>query len=77
MSPPVIYLYGTVNGKDGIFRSLDFGKEWQDITPTEKVGIGCDPRVLEASKQHSGLVFIGTNGRGIYYGIPEDFSTVR
>jgi hypothetical protein len=26
-------VYGTVNGKDGVFRSLDFGKKWQDITP--------------------------------------------
>ncbi len=24
-------------------------------------------RVLEASKQKSGLIFIGTDGRGIYY----------
>ena len=76
-SPPIVYLYGTVNGKDGIFRSLDFGEKWHDITPAEKIGIGCDPRVMEASKQHCGLVFVGTNGRGIYYGVPDDFSAVR
>ena len=77
VSPPILYVYGTINGKDGVFRSLDFGKNWQDITPVENVGIGCSPSVLTASKQHCGLVFIGTYGRGIYYGIPDDFSKVR
>ena len=76
-SLPVVYVYGTVNGKDGVFRSLDFGKKWQDISPKEIVGIGCEPRVLTASKQYCGLVFIGTFGRGIYYGVPDDFSKVK
>jgi len=76
-SAPILYVYGTINGKYGVFRSLDFGKKWQDITPVENVGIGRSPSVLTASKQHCGLVFIGTYGRGIYYGIPDDFSKVR
>ncbi len=74
---PVLYVYGTVEGKDGVFRSLDFGKKWQEISPRNAVGIGCDPRTLEASKQHAGLVFIGTNCRAIFYGVPDDFEMVR
>ncbi len=79
MNNPVLYVYGTVEGKDGVFRSLDFGKKWQDITPRPEnpVGIGSDPRCLEASKQHAGLIFIGTNCRGLFYGVPEDYLKVR
>jgi photosystem II stability/assembly factor-like uncharacterized protein len=70
MTNPVLYLYGNVKGENGVFRSLDFGKKWQSITPENEVGIGCAPMVMEASEQHAGLVFIGTGGRGIFYGIP-------
>jgi hypothetical protein len=51
----------------GIFRSLDRGKTWKRIgNPKNPIGNG--PNVMEASLQQFGLVFIGTNGRGIYYG---------
>ena len=74
MNNPVLYVYGTVEGKDGVFRSLDYGKKWQDITPTpdNPVGIGSDPRCLVASDQHAGLILIGTNCRGLFYGVPTD-----
>ncbi len=77
MNNPVLYLYGKVEGKDGVFRSLDFGKKWQYITPRNPVGIGSNPRCLEASKQHAGLIFIGTHCRGIFYGVPDDYLKVR
>jgi photosystem II stability/assembly factor-like uncharacterized protein len=68
---PALYLYGKVTGMgEGIFRSLDQGQTWTSIgTPANP--IGNDPNVMEASWQQFGLVFIGTNGRGIYYGTPE------
>jgi xyloglucan-specific exo-beta-1,4-glucanase len=69
-APPVLFLYGAVGGSEGVFRSVDLGVSWEDIAPTEPVGIGCNPRVMAASQQHSGLVFIGTGGRGIFYGLP-------
>jgi photosystem II stability/assembly factor-like uncharacterized protein len=64
---PSLYLYGTINKQgEGMFLSLDRGQTWininQHLTP-----IGSQPNVLEASKQQFGLVFVGTNGRGIYY----------
>jgi xyloglucan-specific exo-beta-1,4-glucanase len=65
---PALYLYGNVAELgNGIFRSLDQGKTWARIGDSSHP-IGNSPNVLEASKQQFGLVFIGTNGRGIYYG---------
>jgi photosystem II stability/assembly factor-like uncharacterized protein len=67
---PALYLYGKITGLgEGIFRSLDNGKTWTSIGDRHKP-IGDKPNVMEASSQEFGLVFIGTNGRGIYYGTP-------
>ncbi|MFB2938269.1 hypothetical protein ACE1B6_23735 [Aerosakkonemataceae cyanobacterium BLCC-F154] len=64
---PALYLYGKIAGKnEGIFRSLDRGRTWTSISDRSQP-IGNNPNVMEASKQQFGLVFIGTNGRGIYY----------
>ncbi|BDA74290.1 hypothetical protein RIVM261_044090 [Rivularia sp. IAM M-261] len=64
---PTLYLYGKISKlKNGIFRSVDQGKTWKRIGDSKKP-IGNDPNVMEASRQKFGLVFIGTNGRGIYY----------
>ncbi|MEB3178370.1 MAG: hypothetical protein VKL59_04915 [Nostocaceae cyanobacterium] len=65
---PALYLYGKIARQgEGIFRSLDKGKTWKRIGDRTRP-IGNDPNVMEASKQQFGLVFIGTGGRGIYYG---------
>lgn len=63
-----LYLYGRLAaGSQGIFRSLDGGRTWQKISdPHEPVGDV--PNCMTASFQTFGLVFIGTNGRGVYYG---------
>jgi xyloglucan-specific exo-beta-1,4-glucanase len=67
---PALYLYGRVAGMgEGIFRSLDRGQTWTSIGSSQNP-IGGEPNVMEASWQQFGLVFIGTNGRGIYYGTP-------
>lgn len=63
---PIWYLYGTAMGKTGVLMSTDQGTTWSSIHETQ-VQIGAQPRIMEASKQHLGLIFIGTNGRGIYY----------
>ncbi|WP_143874098.1 hypothetical protein [Nostoc sp. 'Peltigera malacea cyanobiont' DB3992] len=67
---PALYLYGKIIGMGGgIFRSLDRGQTWTNISnPLHP--IGNVPNVMEASRQQFGLVFIGTDGKGIYYGKP-------
>ena len=68
---PALYLYGKVTGMgEGIFRSLDAGETWTSIGSPQNP-IGSDPHVMEASRQQFGVVFIGTKGRGIYYGTPD------
>lgn len=65
---PALYLYGEIDDMgEGIFRSLDRGTTWKRIGDNTKP-IGNAPSIMEASRQQFGLVFIGTNGRGIYYG---------
>ena len=65
-----LYLYGTLSdGRSGIFRSLDRGASWSEIDDPHRP-VGDDPNAMTASTQTFGLVFIGTNGRGIYYGEP-------
>ncbi|MBE8990628.1 hypothetical protein [Nostoc sp. LEGE 12450] len=67
---PALYVYGKIIGMgEGIFRSLDRGQTWTKISAPLNP-IGNDPNVMEASRQQFGLVFVGTNGRGIYYGTP-------
>jgi photosystem II stability/assembly factor-like uncharacterized protein len=67
---PTLYLYGKViNQGEGLFRSSDRGKTWEKLS---KIPLYNDQapqtiRVLEASQQQSSLIFVGTDGRGIYY----------
>jgi hypothetical protein len=67
---PTLYLYGTVTGASlGVFRSLDLGQTWSELTDLAEA-MGNSPGTMEASAQEFGLVFIGTSGRGIFYGRP-------
>ncbi|MEO0804063.1 MAG: hypothetical protein AAFY57_17580 [Cyanobacteria bacterium J06642_2] len=69
-TPPVLYVYGDIASLGpGIFRSSDRGQTWQPIDAPEQP-IGNDPKVMTASRQQPGVIFIGTGGRGIYYGKP-------
>jgi photosystem II stability/assembly factor-like uncharacterized protein len=68
---PALFLYGEVeNGKAiGIFRSDDLGASWTEIGDPE-LPIGDEPTIMRGDRQNAGRVYIGTNGRGIYVGIP-------
>jgi hypothetical protein len=67
-SYPAIYLGGTVNNFAGIYRSDDVGATWTRIDDnnhrfaTATVITG-DPRIY-------GRVYVGNNGRGVFYGDP-------
>lgn len=68
---PALYLYGQVEGgAEGIFQSLDNGTTWLPISHPQRP-MGNVPNSMEASQQQFGLVFVGTNGRGIYFGSSE------
>jgi photosystem II stability/assembly factor-like uncharacterized protein len=66
---PVLFLAGRRGGERGVFRSDDEGGTWTRIN-TDKLqfhsisALTGDPRV-------HGRVYIGTRGRGIFFGYPE------
>lgn len=59
-----VYVYGTVKEQSGLYVTTD-GRSWSQgdrNSPMPKT-----TKVLVASQQRSGLIFAGTDGRGIYY----------
>lgn len=67
---PWLYLYGKITDQgEGLFRTSDRGTTWRklDDIPLFTDAGGTTMRVLEASQQEPNLVFVGTDGRGIYY----------
>ncbi len=64
-APPTMYLYGAVNGVDGIWMSVDSIDRWINIQ-NPKIQVGSFPTTLEGSRTEFGRVFIGTAGRGIF-----------
>jgi hypothetical protein len=67
-SYPALYLVGTVHGQPGVFRSDDEAHTWVRINDDQHqwglvLQIAGDPRIY-------GRVYVGTHGRGIFYGDP-------
>ena len=67
-SYPALYLVGTVDGQNGIFRSTDKARTWVRINDDKHqwgliLQVTGDPRIY-------GRVYVGTHGRGIFYGDP-------
>lgn len=65
---PALYLVGTVQGQRGIFRSIDEARTWTRINDDAHqwglvLQISGDPRIY-------GRVYVGTHGRGVFYGDP-------
>jgi photosystem II stability/assembly factor-like uncharacterized protein len=65
---PALYLAGVVSGQPGIFRSIDEARSWVRINDDQHqwgliLQIAGDPRIY-------GRVYVGTHGRGIFYGDP-------
>jgi len=63
---PAMYLAGTINGEDGIFRSDDKGKNWVRIND-DMHRWGLILQITGDPKKY-GRVYVGTHGRGIFYG---------
>jgi xyloglucan-specific exo-beta-1,4-glucanase len=66
---PTVYAYAKINGVKGAFRSVDMGETWVRINDKYNT-IGNQPIVMEGDMQTFGVVYIGTGGRGIFYGEP-------
>jgi hypothetical protein len=63
-----LYLVGTVSGQYGIFRSTDQARSWRRINDDAHqwglvLQVAGDPKKF-------GRVYVGTHGRGIFYGDP-------
>ncbi|MCJ1314608.1 Xyloglucanase [Agyrium rufum] len=62
-----IYVFGSGPSGDVLYASADSGASWTDIQGSQGFGaISGNP--LSASADTAGLVFVGTNGRGVFYG---------
>jgi hypothetical protein len=61
-----LYLLGTLDGQSGVQLSKDDGTTWSWISSDRE--IGCSPKVIEASRQILGRIYVGTAGRGILQG---------
>lgn len=73
---PALYIYGRVNGgtTDSIYRSLDLGSTWTNIQSPNN-NLSNFPSIIEGSRQTGGRVFVGTGGRGVFYGTAGGGST--
>jgi len=62
---PAIYVYGVIFGKEGIFMSDDYGKNWLIIS--DENNMIADALDMTADRRVYGRVFLGTGGNGIFY----------
>jgi hypothetical protein len=66
---PTLFVYGTYNGVQGIFRSTDKGVTWLRVSDdTHNYGGPENPQTFVADPRVFGRIYMGTNGRGIVYG---------
>lgn len=72
-----IYVLGTLEDQEGIFRSLDDGTTW-DFLGQFPLGLVDQPLVLTADPDIFGRIYVGTTGTGFFYGdltaVPEPTS---
>lgn len=69
-SYPVIFGFFTVDGATGLFKTEDAGANWQMISDASHGFGAAAANVVNGDLSNYGRVFVGTNGRGIFYGVP-------
>ncbi len=67
--PPVLYVFGEVGGKRGLYRSDNNGRRWRRID-NDAQRFGGIVRHVTGDPRIHGRVYFGTEGRGIWYGDP-------
>ncbi|MFS0774008.1 WD40/YVTN/BNR-like repeat-containing protein [Sphingomonas sp. 1P08PE] len=65
----MIFAVGTLGGVRGIYRSTDLGRKWFRIND-EAHQWGLRFRVIASDPRVAGRVYLGTDGRGLFYGDP-------
>ncbi|KAI5780984.1 hypothetical protein EDC01DRAFT_262090 [Geopyxis carbonaria] len=64
-----VYALATYGGTAGLYMSADSGATWTGIQGSQGFG-AISACCIAASADTTGLVYVGTNGRGIFYGVP-------
>ncbi len=72
---PTMYIFGSVNNNEGVFRSTDNGESWVKINNAQ-TGLGNIPQIMVADRQQFGIVYIGTQGTGAYVGMPAELDII-
>ncbi|CZR61524.1 related to endoglucanase [Phialocephala subalpina] len=65
-----VYSFNTIGGVAALRLTSDVGKTWSTISDAEHGFASASANCLAASWETPGLVFVGTNGRGVFYGLP-------
>jgi hypothetical protein len=64
-----VFAVGTLDGIRGVWRSIDLGKTWVRIDD-DAHRWGGRYRVVSGDSRREGRVYLGTDGRGVFYGDP-------
>lgn len=74
---PTVFIYGTVDGITGIYRSTDQGQTWVRVNDDDhQYGGPGNASIVIGDMNVFGRVYMTTAGRGIVYGEPSGGSTV-
>ena len=66
-----VFAIGTLGGVHGIWRSRDLGQTWARIDD-DADRWGARYRVISGDPRRAGRVYVGTDGRGLFYGDPRE-----
>ncbi|MGU3391150.1 WD40/YVTN/BNR-like repeat-containing protein [Sphingomonas sp. M1A8_2b] len=64
-----VFAVGTLDGVRGVWRSIDDGQTWSRIDDDDHRW-GGRYRVISGDPRREGRVYLGTDGRGLFYGDP-------
>jgi xyloglucan-specific exo-beta-1,4-glucanase len=65
-----IYGFFTVGGVSALYQSTNLGSSWTMISDAAHGFGSASSNPVAASQDTQGLVYVGTNGRGVFYGTP-------
>jgi hypothetical protein len=63
---PTLFIAGTINGIESVFRSTDLGLTWTDILISEHISLA-NISSIDGDINRPGRVFVGTSNRGVFY----------